>query len=157
MMLVGLTLHQPMSWAIVGAPVNPKRIENRPRDLPRKMQGVEIVIAVHAGKKWDDRYAAMVTRLTGVYQPPYVRDGGLVGLMLLTGRVFTERCPPVVSHENGAPRLNPWYAGPFGYEIKHAVEFGRPIPCRGAQGWWPVPEHIEKSDVVQRALREVVQ
>jgi hypothetical protein len=134
-----LTLIQPMSWAIVSGT---KRIENRPTNLPRAMRSGETVVVVHAGKKWSDTYANAVGRIMGVTEVGFVEGGGLVGLMLLTGRVFDR-------HED------PWFSGPYGYEIKRAIAFDEPIPCRGLQGFWPVPDSIVWDKRVQRAVHEL--
>src|SRR5579859_7896978 len=77
-----------------------KRIENRPRNLPKAMRGVPTVVAVHAGRGWDDAYWDTLCRIDGRPNEsppkcePYVaraQDLGFVGLMLLTGRVWTHR------------------------------------------------------------------
>lgn len=169
--LRALTLIRPMPAAIVHGT---KRIENRPQDLPRAWRGRGAIVAVHAGKKWDEYYASAVNAIDGrgwhdgVYQPgpPYatrVSDEGIVGLMRLTGRVYRH---DDVDARTGQPRDNddtnlvrryvlgtdvdfehvpdpgPWYSGPFGYEIADAAAFPAPIPCRGMQGFWPVPADV---------------
>lgn len=134
-----LTLIRPMSAAVVHGT---KRIENRPRDLPKSMRDVETVVAVHAGKKWDAGYWGAVQHIDGYLQtmPLYesrVQDEGIVGLMLLTGRVLVSHieCAELVSLQTAR-----WFGGPYGYEISRAVAFPDPIQCRGMQGWWPVPK-----------------
>jgi hypothetical protein len=122
-----LTLIQPMAWAIVRAS---KRIENRPMNLPVAMRGTQTCVAVHAGKGWSDAYAETCVRATGLSElPSESRDVGLVGAMILSGRVFTDAAPPA----------DPWYGGPFGYEVAWACYFTTPIPCRGMLGFWPLP------------------
>jgi hypothetical protein len=171
--LRALTLIRPMSGAIVHGS---KRIENRPQDLPKAMRGKPTIVAVHAGKKWDDAYydALLAIDLDRAYMrrgpadgavPPRLRDEGIVGLMILTGRVFTDADPPL--RQCAAPKYapesaqgrnwyqaDPWWAGPFGYEIDYAVPLAAPIPCPGALGFWRVPD-AKKTDelaVVHRAL-----
>lgn len=166
--LRALTLIRPMSAAIVHGS---KRIENRPMNLPRAMRGVETVVAVHAGKKWDDLYERIVGMIDGqrtrihalpkLWYGDRLHDEGIVGLMLLSGRVFThemvdEPCSPqrdnndhnyVARHRlDGVLCLHPgkWYSGPFGYEIKHAVALDAPIAYRGMQGFWPVDGTIAR-------------
>lgn len=137
-----LSLIRPMSAAIVHGT---KRIENRRINLPQAMRGVPTVIAVHAGRKWDENYASAVNHIDGAghvdgeYRPApsyaaRCRDEGLVGLMRLTGRVFTnsDPCDPTM--------YDVWYSGPFGYEIDGAVAFPTPIPCPGMLGFWPVSD-----------------
>ncbi|MGN6110093.1 MAG: hypothetical protein ACTHU0_33615, partial [Kofleriaceae bacterium] len=80
-----------MSWAIVADKPNPKRVENRPRPLPKAMQGVETIVAVHAGKQWSDEYAAAVAKIfcMPLDAIPRVDGGGIVGVMKLSGHTFT--------------------------------------------------------------------
>lgn len=151
-MIACITLIRPMSAAIVWGS---KRIENRPRDLPKKMRGVPTIVAVHAGRKWDDEYVRTVSDIDGVIHVdfaesvPYAdrfNDEGLVGLMLLSGRVFTaESPPPMVPYPAPFRAMHPdrWFSGPYGYEILAAVPFEKPLPCRGSLGWWPVPDEHE--------------
>lgn len=35
---------------------------------------------------------------------------------------------------------SPWFCGDFGFVLRNAVAFERPIPCRGALLFWDVPE-----------------
>lgn len=141
-----------MSWAIVHGT---KRIENRPRDLPKAMRGVPTVVAVHAGKKWDDEYADAIVKIMGLDalpREPWWIEPAIVGLMRLTGRVFTDfdgteahhLGRPCIIHPDGAPRLDPWFSGPYGYEISHACALATPIPCRGMLGFWPVPDDVAR-------------
>jgi hypothetical protein len=152
-MLSALTLWQPMSWAICTPHPLAKDIENRPRPLPKKFQGKETIVAVHAGRTWSDEYANKVNQILGVKQIPCHRDSCIVGLMKLTGRCFAEGVSrPCVEGPDGAPRLNPWWSGPYGYEIADAVELTTPIPCRGMQGFWPVPADVVRLIIPQITL-----
>jgi hypothetical protein len=141
-MLSALTLWQPMSWAICAPHPLAKDIENRPRTLPKAMLGRETVVAVHAGKVWSDEYANKINKIMGATSIPFHQDPAIVGLMRLTGRVFSADCLPCVEHPDGAPRLNPWYSGPFGYEIADAIELPCALKIRGMLGFWPVPEDV---------------
>jgi hypothetical protein len=160
-----LTLIQPMAAAIVHGT---KRIENRTNNLPKAMRGVYSIVGVHAGKSYSSVYELTCDQIDGVRPPdsvfkivPYqrhVHDQGLVGLMLLTGRVFTHRddvgafrgyfvdgarCP----HPAGT-----WYGGPYGYEIADAVAFKEPIPCRGMLGFWTLPDAVAESQAGMQIL-----
>jgi len=155
-----LTLIRPMSAAIVHGT---KRIENRPQDLPKAMRGKDTVVAVHAGKGWDGDYCQTVRAIDGgigkdqrrgvriIDGTPYearMEDQGIVGLMHLTGRVYTDADPPWRSvtlagvERAGADLPGDWYSGPYGYEIAEAAAFPEPIPCRGMLGFWRVPADV---------------
>lgn len=137
-MMLALTLIQPMASAIVIADPNAKRIENRPQNLPAKLRNRETVVAVHAGKKWDDEYEAVVYSILGVHlQRGYVPAGAVIGVMTLTGKVYTDA------------RSKPWFSGPFGYEIKEARPIATPIACPGALGFWTLPDAVEFAVVEQ--------
>ena len=162
--LRALTLIRPMSAAIVHGT---KRIENRPMDLPKAMRGVETVVAVHAGKKWSEEYADLIMQIIGETEWDRLRElrlweaEGIVGLMLLTGRVFTKTNPPPARPPHdftvmSGGTFDPWFSGPFGYEIKHAVALASPIACRGMQGWWPVPEDIANTFDVKWARERLL-
>jgi len=142
--LRALTLIRPMSAAIVHGS---KRIENRPQNLPKAMRGRDTVVAVHAGKGWDAEYLRTLFAIDsqdGCHLPygGKIRDEGIVGLMLLSGRVFYDDDYGPVPYVDG--RVNPWFSGPYGYEISAAIAFPAPIPCRGMLGFWRVPTHIEE-------------
>ena len=142
-----------------------KRIENRPQNLPKAMRGVSTIVAVHAGKGWDADYSQAVIRIDG--QKKYTTtsaftDEGIVGLMCLTGRMYTHR--DVRDYNTNSPQrdnndydikrqymvdgidvdamLTDWYSGTFGYEISMAIAFPKPIPCRGMLGFWTVPDDV---------------
>jgi hypothetical protein len=139
-----LTLIQPMAAAIVHDHPLWKDIENRPQNLPRAMRGVETTIALHAGQKWSDEYARFVETIFGIREPrewPWQADvrGALIGVMTFSGRVF----------ENAQQAMNigrhpRWLMGPFGYEIKERRALKTPVPCRGMQGFWPLPDDVER-------------
>lgn len=138
--LRALTLVQPMASAIIVADARSKRTENRPRPLPRHMQGHATVVAVHAGLGWDDAYAELVRRLLGDaidWDRIAGHHGCIVGLMRLTGRQFTADAPPI---------NDPWWSGPYGYEIESAAALPDPVPCRDGfhRGWWRVPDHVAR-------------
>jgi hypothetical protein len=158
--LRALTLIRPMAAAIVHGT---KRIENRPKDLPKAMRGVETIVAVHAGKGWDDKYAYAVREFDAMPDVRTTCDGpicryedyfdhqGIVGLMRLSGRVFTshEQVRNALTVENYRT-IGRWFFGPFGYEIKDAIAFkGAPIRCKGMLGFWTVPAEVE-AEIVMR-------
>jgi hypothetical protein len=37
---------------------------------------------------------------------------------------------------------SPWFVGDYGFVLKNSVQFDEPIPCRGALGFWEIPEDI---------------
>lgn len=127
--LRALTLWQP--WAFAVASLG-KRIENRPwRPWPSI---VGKVIAVHAAAKVDPVGEAAVEgwvrRHTGLVVPPAASlpRGAIVATARVTG-VVTES-------------TSPWFMGPYGWTLDDVIALPSPVPCRGAQGLWPVPPEV---------------
>lgn len=146
-----LTFIAPMGQAVLarldnrrgGLADHPRRktIENRPKGLPKNMLGHSTVVALHCGLKWSDEYADTCRSIFGKsYEliPGHIQHGQIIGLMWLTGRQFTTAPKALDTRFD----YNPWFGGPFGYEIDEAVAFQNPVPCRGMQGWWPVPSEV---------------
>lgn len=153
----GLTFIAPMGYAVVADHPRAKRLENRPRSLPKSMLGVETVIVVHCGMKWSEEYAATVVRIFGQsdksekhLRAAANQGGKIIGLMRLTGRQFTDEDPATTRFSLlDNPVVDPWYAGPFAYEISEAIALPEPVPCRGMHGWWPVPDHVMPRIITQ--------
>jgi hypothetical protein len=150
MTLRALTLIQPMASAIVADDPRRKTIENRPRSLPKTMLGKKTVIAVHAGLKWNEDYAALAMRILGSavdWDRAANLGGHILGLAEFTGRQFVAD-----DAAKTIPRDHPgilWFSGPYGYAIGDAVALPEPVACRGALGWWPVPEEVTASIFAQ--------
>jgi len=87
-------------------------------------------IALHAGLRYDVS-GAMGMREEGLYDPPpdaLCPKGCIVGTFRVTGYVEESD--------------DPWFIGPFGWLLADVVALDRPVPCRGAQGLWKVPEEV---------------
>lgn len=142
-----LTLTQPMGWAIVHGT---KRIENRPRPLPKWMQGKRTLVALHSGKAWSDEYAETIERIMGPCHPTPT-EPGIIGAMILTGQMFTANNLPLIVCGMGE-YLDSWYSGPYGYQIEWAAALSEPIEVGGFhRGFWRLPEDVAAR---VRALRE---
>lgn len=37
---------------------------------------------------------------------------------------------------------SPWFFGPVGFKLRNPVAFKNPVPCKGALGFFPVPEEV---------------
>jgi hypothetical protein len=125
--LIALTLHRP--WPILIAR-GIKQIENRTWSPEPRLQGGEW-FAIHAGKKYDDRCTPMAQRL-GVdldvfFDKKLGAEGAIVAVALYGGTV------------TGSD--DPWFFGPVGWLLPKVVAID-PVPCKGAQGLWPVPPAV---------------
>ena len=131
-----LTLRHPWPWAIVALG---KRIENRKWSAA---MAPGTWYAIHGGKvpTGDDLYDVLeqarelVLRLRYMLPRdanPKLRDACLTGIVAL-------------AQHGGYVRESddPWFEGPVGWVIADLIVLDEPIPCRGAQGLWNVPEEI---------------
>ena len=144
--MLAITLHQPWAWAVTHAG---KRIENRTWRPPPSVVGQRI--AIHAGMRLD-RIGAEI--LSDVALSP-IRVGSGVGLSSLGSGDGTETTwavpafPPqgaIVATATLADVVtesdSPWFRGPYGWVLADVVALAEPVPCKGRQRLWTVPEDI---------------
>lgn len=123
--ILGLTLVQPWATVVVH---HGKRIENRPWKPPAWAIGKRL--AIHAGKKYDDQVARDLWTHTGISVPckKAIVLGAIVGTARLAGYVTDS--------------MDPWFFGPFGWQLEDVRALAEPIPCGGALGLWRLPEAV---------------
>lgn len=143
-MMRALTLWQPWGWAIVAGY---KAMENRPWPPPQSAIGQRL--AIHAGKTWDrdgarsildliapdafpdDLSAHVAGAVIGVATPVrVVRDGG----------IGVDGVPHVDTLTDDERR---WFFGPYGWVLREVVRLPEPVPCRGYQMLWTLPDDVE--------------
>lgn len=149
--LWSLTYWRPWSDAIVRGP---KRCENRGLPPPRHLLGAYHV--VHAGQTYDRDYGAGGWPMPEGYAPPPADRSpmGIVGVARILGCLDTRGTKPRIHVPDVAPegvvleelvqRLwlldeDEWWAGPCGILLDEVTAID-PVPCRGARGWWRVPD-----------------
>lgn len=135
-----LTLWRPWPSIIVWGP---KRIENRP--IRWRIPTGGILLALHAGKKYDDTGAQVIREIwQGAGEILHNDDAqrlGIVGACVVRqGAVAKEDLPN-----------NPWAFGPWCYVLHDVVGFETPIEMRGQQGLWPLDPETE--DMVRELHR----
>lgn len=153
-----LTLHRPWPYVILRCG---KRVENRLWKPHKVVIGQRI--ALHAGKGWDARAEGYLPE--GWSTAPgliLTHAEGIVGTAVVLGWVHgagpwepgeapwhpgsarAHRYGPETLSEDLALEAisSPFYFGPFGWVLEDAQEFSAPIPCRGFQGLWNVPEEL---------------
>lgn len=130
--LSGLTLTQPMAWAIAAGH---KPIENRTRRL---VSGLNQPICLHGGKGYEKAWDRDIRQLLGLAGlPPQAHDQGILGV------VKFDRCIDFNSVAPSDPMFDcPWLSGPWGWHVAKVLAFPEPIPCPGQRGLWPVPADI---------------
>lgn len=152
-----LTLWRPWPWAIL---YGGKAVENRTWAPPSAYIGRRI--AIHAGKKWDEYGFMDICDELGLGTSEKPADGaamrreGIVGTARIVGfvrdglgyppegRLYP---PPVLAAgswgKSSIESIMPWYNGPFGWLLDDVIELLPPLPCKGAQGLWPLPHRFE--------------
>jgi hypothetical protein len=128
-----LSIMQPWAWLICAGY---KDIENRNWFIGRKVASgmvdfklkLPARIYVHAGKNLDDVGLEMLLdeqRLPGFDKIPMVEDlkyGAIIGEATITGCVEKSD--------------SPWFVGKYGFVLSQPTLYNRPIPCRGALGFF---------------------
>lgn len=125
-----LTLHRPWPWAIIHLG---KRVENRSWAPPSSLIGQRI--AIHAGQRWD---AAGAVWILETFQPQTIPVGQR-GVIVATAVIERAARPNTVPLDQER-----WACGPWCWLLDDVCALAEPIPCRGAQGLWDVPEEIAR-------------
>ena len=141
MSLQALTLTQPWpAMMLQGDP--PKRIENRDWTPPRKLLGH--YLALHGGRlprsrqEFTDARAALEWADKYVFQEEHnVWDDDGILSVCVPGIYAVARVTEVLTASD-----DPWFTGPFGWVLGDFVALEPPVPCRGKQRLWDVPEDI---------------
>lgn len=150
--LHALTLVQPWAYAIarLGKP-----IENRTWTPPDWLIGA--YLAIHAGKKLD-ALAVAALRDEGFDVPDEMQHGAIIAVARVVGWVAEDENGVIARWHGGLSRLDafgaaatPWWMGPIGWVLDNVTAID-PVPCRGAQKLWRVPDPA--ADEVRRRWKE---
>ncbi len=140
-----LSVRAPWWWAILHLG---KDIENR--DWHTNFRGT---IYLHAGKYWkdsaieediDDISFIMGDAIPEIFCP---EEALYDGRGCLVGKVDIVDC--VKESESR------WFFGDFGFVLRNPVAFPRPIPFKGALGFFDVPDNIWKFPPEQQSNQEI--
>lgn len=143
--MFAISLLQPWAWAILYAG---KDIENRTWDLSPAWRGKRVML--HASKQVPRSYyessADTIRRLVPSARVPKQGEipmGALVGAVTFTGSIRPlEFC---------LGSTGEWhFPDQFGWRVADPVALAEPVTCRGALGFWRVPE-----DVAARVIAQV--
>jgi hypothetical protein len=149
-MMRALTLWQSWAWAVAAGG---KAVENRPWPPPRNMLGVPF--ALHAGKRWDPDGEDFIRKLTGIPagDPLVESRGAVIGIATVERIVRADALPGTDQHpETLTVDQRPWFFGPYGWVLRDVTHLARPVPCRGFQMLWTLPDDVERE--VRRQLLE---
>lgn len=132
--MFAISLLQPWAWAILYAG---KDIENRTWALPRCRIGSRVLL--HASKNvtrvyYQDAVDTISALVPSVVVPYYeqIAKGAIVGAVTFVRSLRPASYPTARWH----------FAGQFGWVVRDPVALTEPIPCRGALGFWHVPDAV---------------
>ena len=132
-----LSIHQPWAWAILQAG---KTVENR--TWSTKYRGPILVHASKSRASYDREKKLDWKALYGVDLPPWEEliTGAIVGVVDVVDCVS-----PTSSR---AIRLNPWTEGPVCWVLANPRPLPKPVPFRGAQLLFEVPDGVIPGAVI---------
>lgn len=123
-----LTLHRPWSFAVAHLG---KDVENRGWRTNHRGQ-----IAIHGGKRWDYDAAALIFGISGNY--PVQTAQGVVAVANLTEVHGAEECGFGLSCSYWA-LAHGWH-----WILADVIPLPEPVPCKGRQGLWTLPDEVER-------------
>jgi len=146
-----LTLTQP--WCGLMS-TGVKLIENRPLKIAPVDRALWKDVAWHASKVVDD---AVCKKLVNEHLlapgPSWHQTGAILSVLDVVGMVTSEK-ELLAFYETkfSSPakalsfwhRQRPFFTGPICYVVSNVRMLPNPVPCRGSQGFWTVPEATEK-------------
>jgi hypothetical protein len=110
-------------------------------------------VIIHAAKKNDREIAEIMLSMQGLFakfgiNPLSLPFGSLIGVVDLTAcRRMTET--NVRSVTDLERQCGDWAEGRFAWRCDNPVAFDKPIPFRGAQGFFNVPQSILPMDLIR--------
>lgn len=128
-----LTLWQP--WASLMAE-GAKHIETRSWWPPRNQ--LRTLIAIHAGMGADIEFRKDPEVRAALPRGHVSPRGALVAVGYLSGAVNTEAVPPTLLE--GEERFGDYTPGRVAWLFTHIQKLPEPIPMKGHQGLWTIPE-----------------
>lgn len=152
-MMRAISLWRPWPWAIVHAPRDPKRVENRSY-RPRCLLGGDV--ALHAGQRWASEAAG---HLAAFYPSTFPDDRGahplgVVAVARVVGWLGFEQQEKteVVGQVELADHIwSPWLVGPIAWVLDDVRALATPVACTGRQGIWTLPVDVETAVQAQLA------
>ena len=104
--------------------------------------------AVHAGKSWDKGGAHWIEETFWKTIPPEPEHPtGIVAIAEYLGHFSGgDRGIKNCSWLIGEPLLDSsWFSGPYGWKLGRVVKLSEPVPCRGYQKVWSIPDDAQEA------------
>jgi hypothetical protein len=152
-----LTLTQPFAGLVASGI---KTVENRPRNMIKRTD-FGTPFAIHASREIDDTYSEMVARTApelfdakNAYKgAPWYQATQIISAIVGVATIDCVIDPLACGLSLADPNLwsavpedqRRWCFGPIVYVLKDIKPLPVPIPCRGYQSFWYVPDNIEEA------------
>lgn len=140
----GISVRQPWAWAIARGW---KPVENRTRAFPSKLIGVPI--ALHASltpepEAFPPDSGARAALAAAEAEDPLLALGAVIAVVTFSGSHVTCRSGL------GGPVCTSWSeTARDHWVVDSAQPLAEPVPCRGMQGFWPVPDSVAEAVAAQ--------
>ena len=134
-----LTVLQPWAHAIAHLG---KRLENRTWSFPPSLR--DQVIAIHAGA----RSSLDVEALDFIADDLGLDRNQVLEAMSFGSVVAVAKLAGILRKRPAGPQAR-WWAGPLAWDLYEVVTLPSPVPCRGMQGLWSLPEDVFEAVVEQ--------
>jgi hypothetical protein len=143
--MIAISLWQPWASAI---PLGLKKIETR--HWPVRHRGL---IAIHAAKRWTAEEREFAATMADIWDCPALREPPLGSIVATARLVGCERTEALLPRISGTERAFGNY-GPnrFGWLFEDVTPVPAPIPFKGAQGLFEVPDSLLSVAPAQGAL-----
>ena len=105
-------------------------------------------LAIHAGKTFDesvflDSFVVKAMLDAGLNDAASIPMGVLLGYVTVTGCHYSADCTKANTDGPGVHRCSPWAnAGAYHWTLADPEPLPEPIPMRGRQGLWTLPESV---------------
>ena len=131
-----LSVRAPWWWFILHGD---KDIENR--DWSTRFRGTVYLHTskwYRSGEVLEDMHAiaTLIRPVPEMFELAHLRAGA----GCIVGRVDIVDC---VSHSS-----SPWFFGKYGFVLENPIAYARPVPCKGAFGFFDVPDEVVQELVV---------
>lgn len=136
-----LTLIQPWGGLIA---TGVKRVENRTWHPPNGIVGQRF--AIHAGAKLDrETIEDVLEDWDDLDEHPLWKvKRAVLAVATLSFVVVEGAVNPAFMVQRLPPDQRRWFNGPIGFALADVVALREPVPCKGALGFWTLPDDVER-------------
>lgn len=134
-----LTLIQPWGGLIA---TGVKLVENRTWHPPSSMRN-GTRFAIHAGSKLDRETIEDLLEDGFDEHALWRVKGAVLAVATLAFVVVEGAVNPDFKIDRLPPSQRQWFNGPIGFVLSDVVALDAPVPCKGALGFWRLPDDVE--------------